>query len=240
MSLQGKHVAVAGGCGLLGRAIVSELLDCGAQVTVLDVAEPEDKTVAWQHFDIKDIASCESLIENLPRMDGWVNCAYPRTQDWGLPLESIPAASFHSNLIWQLGNVCLTSRTVAEKMKREGGGSLVHLASIYGVMAPDFSLYEGLNMTCPAAYSAIKGGLIQFSKYLAAYYASHQVRVNCVSPGGVEDGQNPEFIARYNKRTPLGRMARPEDISPTVAFLLSDAASYVTGENILIDGGFVS
>ena len=123
-------------------------------------------------------------------------------------------------------------------MTKQGNGSIVNMGSVYGVTAPDFKIYEETNITMPAAYSAIKGGLIQFSKYLAAYFGKNGVRVNLVSPGGVINGQHKKFTERYEQKVPLGRMAIPGDIASAVSFLLSDRSSYITGQNLIVDGGF--
>ena len=123
-------------------------------------------------------------------------------------------------------------------MKRQKKGSLINIASTYGINGPDFSIYEGTEMTMPAAYAVIKGGLVNFTKYLASYYAKHGVRVNALSPGGVFDNQPESFVKNYNKKTPLGRMARPEDMVGAIVYLASDASSYVTGHNLVVDGGW--
>ena len=124
-------------------------------------------------------------------------------------------------------------------MKIQNEGSLINMASIYGIVGPDFSLYEDLdNMTMPAAYSAIKGGIINLTRYLASYYGKYNIRINSVSPGGIYDNQADSFIKKYNLKTPLNRMARPEDVTPIVCFLLSNDSKYITGQNILVDGGY--
>ena len=125
-------------------------------------------------------------------------------------------------------------------MKGQKYGSIVNIASIYGLVGPDFSIYEGTSMTMPAAYSAIKGGVINFTRYLASYYGSFDIRVNCVSPGGIFDKQSSSFVNNYESKVPLRRMGLPEDISPTVTFLLGQEASYITGQNIIIDGGWTA
>ena len=123
-------------------------------------------------------------------------------------------------------------------MKKRGTGVLLNIGSHYGVLGPNFSVYEGTQMTMPAAYSLIKGGIVNFSKYLATYYAQYNIRVNAICPGGIFNNQDPKFIEKYVKLTPMGRMASPEDIAGPVLFLCSDAASYITGQAIMVDGGW--
>ena len=125
-------------------------------------------------------------------------------------------------------------------MKRQGGGSIINFASIYGVVAPDFSIYEGTDMTMPVAYSAIKGGIITLSKYFATYYGGDNIRVNAISPGGIFSGQAESFVDRYAQKTPMKRMGTPEEIAGAVVFLSSNASSYVTGQNLLVDGGWTA
>ena len=125
-------------------------------------------------------------------------------------------------------------------MAEQKSGSIINMASIYGVVGPDFSVYNGTSMTMPAAYSAIKGALVNFTRYLASYFGPQQIRVNAVSPGGIFDNQNEIFVENYCNKVPMRKLGMPEDIAPTVAFLLSDDAKYITGQNIIIDGGWTS
>jgi NAD(P)-dependent dehydrogenase (short-subunit alcohol dehydrogenase family) len=125
-------------------------------------------------------------------------------------------------------------------MIKQNSGAIINMASIYGVVGPDFSIYEGTAMTLPAAYSAIKGGLINFTRYLASYLGKYQIRVNSVSPGGIFDNQSSDFVRKYENKVPLGRMGTPQDIAPSVVFLLSDDSKYITGQNLLIDGGWTA
>ena len=178
------------------------------------------------------------LIDRFGKIDGWVNNAYPRTEDWGNKFEDIKYESWKKNVDLQLGSVFLCCKLVLEHMKKNNYGSIVNIASIYGVIGPDFSIYEGTEMTMPAAYSAIKGGVINFSRYLASYYGKYGLRVNCVSPGGIYNNQNKKFVNNYIKNVPLKRMGMPSDISPAVSFLLSEDSSYVTGQNLIVDGGW--
>ena len=125
-------------------------------------------------------------------------------------------------------------------MKIQKSGSIINITSIYGVVAADFTVYEGTGGTSPAAYSAIKGGLINFTRYLASYFGKYNIRVNCVSPGGIFDKQNSVFVKNYQNKVPMKRMGNPEDIAPSVTFLLSEDSKYITGQNLIIDGGWTS
>lgn len=244
-SLSGRVVAITGGRGLIGSAVAAAARKCDATVLALDIAENTPDTGI--HVEAFDITNIDARMERLSELEsrygkitGWVNCAYPRTPDWGLKLEEIPAASWQANIDRHLNSYCLWSSTIAERMATHGGGSIVNLASIYGMVGPDFTVYQGTQMTMPAAYAAIKGGVIAYGRYLASYFGARGVRVNTVSPGGVFDGQADSFVARYNQRLPLGRMAKVTEVAWPIIFLLSDASSYVTGENLAIDGGWTA
>ena len=132
--------------------------------------------------------------------------------------------------------ICQQSMPYLERSK----GSIVNISSIYGVVGPDFTVYDNTQMTMPAAYSAIKGGVVNFSRYLASYYGKKGIRVNVVSPGGIFDHQHETFVNQYNKKVPMGRMGLPKDIAPSVSFLLSEDAGYITGQNLVVDGGWTA
>ena len=129
-------------------------------------------------------------------------------------------------------------KVMPELLKNKG--SVVNITSIYGVVGNDLTIYENTSITTAAPYSAIKGGIINFTRYLASYYGRQGVRVNCVSPGGILDKQHNIFIANYERKVPMGRMGNPDDIAPAVSFLLSDDAKYITGQNLIVDGGWTS
>ena len=173
-------------------------------------------------------------------MDVWVNCAYPRTDDWGNVVEKLSLDSWKKNVDMHLNGTAWLNRSVALIMKEQRSGSIINMSSIYGVVGNDFTVYDGTDMTSPMAYSAIKGGINSLTRYLASYFGPFNVRVNSVCPGGVFNHQAPAFVKSYSNKTPLKRMGKPDEIAAVVLFLASDAASYITGSNIMVDGGWTA
>jgi NAD(P)-dependent dehydrogenase (short-subunit alcohol dehydrogenase family) len=240
--LDNKVILITGGNGLLGKEMVNLLKQNGAIVINADInAETRDDLSSLQ-CDVTDEQQVkrtfERIFEKYNRIDGLVNNAYPRTKDWGLKFEDIPYSSWQKNIDMQLNSYFLFIQQACSYMEKNGGGSIVNIASIYGVTGPDFTVYEGTQLTNPAAYSAIKGGLINLTRYVASYFGAKNIRVNCISPGGIFDHQPETFVKNYEKKVPLKRMGFPDDISGPVAFLLSDAAKYITGQNLIVDGGW--
>ena len=140
----------------------------------------------------------------------------------------------------QMNSIFYLSQIVLELMKIQKSGSIINMASIYGLVGPDFMVYENTDMTMPAAYAAIKGGVINFSRYLSSYYGKYNIRINCISPGGIYNNQSENFVQNYERKVPMKRMGKASDIAPAVCFLLSDESSYITGQNLIIDGGWTS
>jgi NAD(P)-dependent dehydrogenase (short-subunit alcohol dehydrogenase family) len=243
-SCQGKVAIVTGGCGLIGREIAIGLAHYGALVYVADKEKKTCQNVRYVSLDITAENSVEEVFQNVMgdagKIDILVNCAYPRSDDWGSKFEDVSYDSWNANLDHHLGGYFIMSKKAAMIMRSHGGGSIVNMASIYGVVAPDFSIYEGTEMTMPAAYAFIKAGIIGMTKYIATYYGCYNVRANTVSPGGIYNGQDHSFVDRYSKKTPLGRMGKPHDIVGAVVYLSSDASSYVTGQNLIVDGGWTA
>ncbi|MFA6357069.1 MAG: oxidoreductase [Candidatus Omnitrophota bacterium] len=245
--LNNKVIVVVGGAGLIGSEIVKGLRDFGADVYIADTNEETGKKIKTKgtkfvYLDITSEGSIHKALKQIcndtKKIDVLINCAYPRTSDWGLKMEKVTFDSWKKNVNNHLGGYFLCSKVTAELMKKESRGVIINFASIYGVVAPDFDIYKGTKMTMPVAYSAIKGGIINFTKYLATYYAKYNIRANVVSPGGVFNQQSASFLKKYASKTPLKRMAKPQDIVGAVIYLCSEASSYVTGQNILVDGGW--
>lgn len=244
MKVENKIIIVTGGNGLIGKAIVAHLKANKAKVIIAEINLEDDLENGIINCDVTDeksvVGALDKIIKKFHRIDGLVNNAYPRTKDWGNKFEDIAYDSWQKNVDMQLNSVFLLCQKVAKQMILQKSGSIVNIGSIYGVVGNDFTVYEGTDITTAAAYSAIKGGIINFTKYLASYLGKDGIRVNCVSPGGVFDNQNPIFKKNYENKVPLKRMAQASDIAPAVTFLLSDESSYISGHNLMVDGGWTS
>lgn len=242
--LKDKIVIVTGGSGLIGKPIVAHLKQNGAVVINAEINVETDWIEGNYKCDVTDETSIAKLIDDVVgkfgRIDGLVNNAYPRTKDWGAKFEDIELKSWQQNVDMQMNAVFFICQKVLSQMKLQQSGAIVNISSIYGVVGNDFTIYEGYGGTSPAAYSAIKGGIINFSRYLSSYFGKDNIRINCVSPGGIKDAQHPSFIERYEYKSPLKRMGRPEEIAPAVTFLISDESSFITGHNLMVDGGWTA
>jgi len=242
--LKDKVIIVTGGSGLIGSHIVQTLKKEGAIVINAEINIETDFSLGNYKCDITDEKSILNLVSDVYSMynkiDGLVNNAYPRTKDWGAKFEDVTIESWRKNVDMQMNSVFLLSQTVLKYMKEQKSGSIVNIGSIYGVVGNDFTIYEGYGGTSPAAYSAIKGGIINLTRYLASYYGKYNIRINCVSPGGIKDEQDLSFIERYEYKSPLKRMGYANEIAPPVAFLLSEDSSFITGHNLMVDGGWTA
>ncbi len=260
LDLKGKVALITGGAGLLGPIHGAALAQLGATVILADVvqekAETEAKKIAAKHhvpaagiyINLLDHASIKTAIKTVIDRFGKIDILLNNAQ--GVPKDEKETFEEYLPEHWDftsgvnLKGAFLCTKEVAIHMLTKPGaakGVIINIASVYGVVAPDQRIYfEGMQKTLlpsPAVYSVTKGGVIAFTNYLAAYYGAKGIRVNCVSPGGVFTGQDERFVKNYSHRVPLGRMAQKEEIAAVVAFLASDAASYIHGQNIIVDGG---
>lgn len=239
--MKSKIVVVIGGCGLIGKSIVNTLKSEKHKVINLDINLKNNDLDDCFFIDVKDEASINSSIDIITKkykkIHGLVNCFYPRSDNWNLKFEDLTMDSWRKNIDWQLNSVFLICKRLLSENRIDHGGSIINFGSIYGVKAPNFNLYEGTQMTVPAAYSAIKAGIIHFTKYLASLYGHKEIKINCISPGGIYNQQDEIFVNHYNKTVPMKRMGRPDEVANLVSFLISEKSSYITGQNIIIDGG---
>lgn len=227
---------------MIGSEVVHELSSETYRVINFDIHAEDDLAAGTWKCDITDTVSVDraisAVIAEFGQIHGLVNNAYPRTRDWGTPVDDIVMDSWKQNVDMQMNSMFYVSQQVLQHMKENKSGSIVNMTSIYGVVGNDPTLYEGTAISAPAAYSAIKGGLVNLTRYLASHYGMHGIRINALSPGGIYDNQDPKFVNAYESRVPMRRMGTPSDIAPVVEFLLSDKSKYITGQNIIVDGGW--
>lgn len=246
-----KVVIVTGGAGLLGRTFCQTIADNGGIAVVAEydiaIAEKlctslENASIVPAQVNITDKNSIKALIatisEKYGRIDALVNSAYPRNKNYGKHFFDVAYSDFCENVGMNLGGYFLTSQQFAAYFEKQGYGNIINLASIYGVIAPRFEIYDNTQMTTPVEYAAIKSGLIHLTKYMAKYFKGKNIRVNTISLGGIEDKQPEPFLKAYREFCLNKGMLNAKDISGTVLYLLSDLSEFVNGQNIVVDDGF--
>ena len=262
--MDNKLAFVVGGLGLIGKEVSWAFSSAGAKIIILDVNEKEGRLfskkmqkkgldVVYKYFDCSDLDKIENSFSRLITNNGTpnilINCSYPRTDDWGKSsFKEIMFSSFRKNVDIHMNSYAWISRLGAETMKGENNsGNIIHLGSIYGVVGQDYSIYEGTNMQGNMTYAAIKGGIINLTRQMASYYGQFNIRVNTICPGGlkghnagVSDVQEETFLEQYSSKVPLKRLGNAEEIASTALFLASDAASYITGATLMVDGGWTA
>ncbi len=256
--LSNRTAVVTGGAGILGKQFCRALSTYGANVALVDLdkeivtkeASSIGKNVVGFACDVSNPNEVKDLVRNVVKEFGTIQILYNNAatksdnlEDFFAPFEDYSLTEWRRIMSVNLDGMFLVAQAIGKQMiKQRLGGTIIQTSSIYGTVAPDHRIYEGskymgYKISTPAVYSTSKAGVVGLTKYLASYWADHNIRVNTITPGGVFSGQNEEFKFKYSQRVPLGRMAESGDMVGAALYLASDASSYVTGQNLIIDGG---
>lgn len=253
-SLKGKKIWVFGGAGYFGSAITKALDAECEHVVCVDLAERASELVARENLErtaacslnTSHIEELEAFVEDIARQhgvpDGMVNLTFASSS--GKRLEDLTAAEFAKPFDDSVTSFFVLSRALAEKMKSLGRGSIVHYASMYGMVSPDPGIYKAPQAPNPIDYGASKAAILQMNRYLAVHYAHSGVRFNCVVPGpfphpGLQQS-HPDFVQELARKTPMNRIGFNHEVVGPTLFLLTDSASYVTGQSLVVDGGWTA
>lgn len=257
MNMKGRKALITGAAGNIGQVMAQTLAELGADLLLVDRPGVDYGALIQQleydwgvcvqtiECDLEVQANRDFLIESIQQQQGGLdvlinNAAFvgvAKAQGWGTDFERQTVEGWRRALEVNLTAAFDLSKGLSSLLKQSKGGSIINVASIYGVYGPDNRIYEGTTMGNTAAYAASKGGLIQLSRWLATTLAPH-IRANTISPGGVFRDQPEIFVRRYEERTPLARMAKEDDFCGAIAYLASDMSRYVTGHNLVVDGGW--
>lgn len=263
--LKGKVCVVTGGTGIQGKRITRGLAANGADVAIVDLdgsiakALAQDLTTTYgirAHGIACDVANKEAVEKMVAEVVGTFgsidvlhNNAASKSKDprdFFVPFEEFDFDVWRQVMSVNIDGMFLVAQAIGKQLvAQDRGGSIIQTSSTYGLVGPDFGIYEGseymgCRITTPAAYAASKGAVVQLTRYLATYWGDKGIRVNTLVPGGIESGQNETFQKNYGSRVPLGRMAHVDEMVGAVVFLASDASSYMTGQMIVVDGGWTA
>lgn len=248
-----KNIIIIGGLGLIGKKLVEEFLDISYNVIIADMSKDSNylKKLSQSYHTSKfyfikvDINNKDSILhlidETLAKykdIDTVINVSYPRNQNYGRDLFKVEYNDFCENINLHLGGYFLVMQQFAEFFIKQGYGNIINTASIYGVVAPKFDIYENENFTMPVEYAAIKSSIIHLTKYFAKYLKGKNIRVNCVSPGVIFNKQTENFTKNYKKHCINKGLLDVNDIVSVYKFLVSNEASMINGQNIIVDDGF--
>lgn len=249
--LEGKKILILGGAGRLGAAFVKSIVKNNGIVFIGDINKKECQKIQNQFGADKVSFYCGNLtedknlnklislaIDKFGKIDAAVNCAYPKSPQWGKKFEELEPSHLKEDLFNHLGIAILFAQKILKVFSDQSFGHLIHISSIQGIRTPKFEHYEKTRMTSPIEYTAVKSGLISITSYLAKYYRMKGIRVNCISPGGLEDNQPEVFLNRYRRSCNSKGMLDPHDISGALLFLLKEDSKYMNGQNIIVDDGW--
>jgi NAD(P)-dependent dehydrogenase (short-subunit alcohol dehydrogenase family) len=254
--LSGKVAILTGGTGLIGTAFGEGLAEYGCNVVICDINQKNCDIMAraiQKEFGVDSIGiaadvSKKSDIERLltevlnkfGKIDILITCHQNKTANFFVNFEEYPEKDWDDIISVNLKGVFLCCQVIGNQMVKQGFGNIINIASTYGVVSPNQEIYKNTKMGCPAAYSASKGGVITLTQYLATYWANNNIRVNAISPHGIFNNHEERFIKQFSEKSPLRRMSTKEEVVGALIYLASDASSYVTGHNLMVDGGWTA
>ena len=254
MELLNQNVLITGAAGRIGSAIATQVIDDGGTVLLTDInksklinlknkflSEGKEKV----HIFIADITTSDGIekllkecLVKVNKIDSAIHSAYPTSSGWGAKFEDIIQSNLDKDLSMQLGGAIIFSQIILKYFVEQNKGNLIHVSSIFGFQPPKFDHYEGTNLTSPIEYAAIKSGIISITRWLAKYYKNQNIRVNCISPGGILDNQPISFIEKYRESCTNIGMINAKDLVSTITLLLSSKSRAINGQNIIIDDGW--
>lgn len=246
-----RTTIITGGAGRIGCELAKQLVLKKENVLISDFNkkklhqiknEIKSKHLEIYSSDLTNVKNIEKLIKLANKKFGTINaavhCSYPTSKGWGTKFENLKEKYLKEDLHKQLGGTILFSQKIIKYFLKQKEGNLILVSSIQGSHQPKFEHYKNLNMSSPIEYSAIKSGVISVTKYLSKYCKKKNIRVNCISPGGIEDKQPMVFKTRYKSSCNSKGLLNPEDIAHSILFLLSDKSQYINGQNLIVDDGW--
>ena len=253
-----KTIVITGGSGFLGSQYAEGLSKVGANVVIADINYQKCKKQCTElkkkfstdplavKLDLTNVPSIESMVRSILKKYETIDVLINNAADQGnpklrkTPFEDFPLKDWNKAIDVNLTGVFLCCQKIGKIMKKQRKGVIINISSTYGIVAPDQRIYGSSGQNSAAFYAASKSGILNLTRYLASYWQGTGIRVNTFSPGGVEKNQDPKFIKNYAERTPLGRMAKKNEYIGSIIFLSSDASSYMTGSNLIVDGGWTA
>lgn len=245
-----KIVAITGACGMVGATLVKELIANGYKLLLGDINKIELKRLKKKYASYIEIFSGDlTLKKNIDKfislghskygkIDSIIFSSYPKSKQWGKKFEYIEEKYLKQDLYNQLGSIIIFCQRIFRYFKKQKHGNIILISSIHGLQAPKFDHYKGTKMNSPIEYSAIKAGILSLNNYLAKYFRNKNIRVNCISPGGIMNSQPTLFKKKYRNSCNSKGLLNPKDVTNAIKFLLLDDSSSITGHNLVVDDGW--
>lgn len=257
VSFAGKNVLIVGSAGLIGMEISRQLAASGANLILADVSPRNsvlceeltsaysEQTIFGSVLDASQEATAQQLAELVDArlggtLHGLVNCVQYKSQSFFHAIKDVSLNELQDIFAANVFSIFWLMKHLHRHLCKADGASVINFSSTYALVSPNPVIYSGTNLGCPATYVATKGAVHSLTMYLACYFAADKIRVNSVSPHGVHNNHQEQFVENFSQLSPLRRMSETEEVAPAILFLLSDKASYITGANLKIDGGWTA